>query len=153
MWTALLMPPALHAEPTDQAPTLHLDGVVLTWMSTAEDGQTHLTLRCSARWENPGSPLSGQTAFGGVFDGVWLVAVDAEGREVVRRAYTHHQSPHSQGRPITLPAGQTTAFLSFPLEGVHLGQLAQVRLEGGLVGSAAVSADQATQWQSVQVFR
>jgi hypothetical protein len=148
----LLMAHDLHAAPAPQppAPTLHLDGVMLGYL-TQRDGAVELSLVCAARWENAGEPIPAETGFQGVFDDVTLVAIDSGGREVVRQHTTWHQSP-ALPHPVTLAAGQTKASITFPISGVPLADIAQVRLEGGLVGTD-VAAGSVTEWRPVLVFR
>jgi hypothetical protein len=85
-----------------------------------------------------GGPLEVETNFHSPFDGLSLVLLDGNGREVLRRASVAHQSPFSvDGRSVPLPPGATTQTLLFPdldlptPDGPLTG-----RLVGGLPGTA-----------------
>ncbi|MFT4976894.1 MAG: hypothetical protein ACI8S6_002799 [Myxococcota bacterium] len=103
---------------------------------------------CQARWYNGiGQILAGESSFGGLLDGVILVAIDGDGNEVARQSSIYHQSPMYLAQPILLPTGESSATLHIPLEGITPDQLAQVRLEGGLIGHPQYAAGFVTDWK------
>lgn len=93
-------------------------------------------VHCDVRWENEtGAPLEGDTCCGGgAFDGLSVVLLDAEGRELARQSHLYHQSPVAEAIPFTLPPGTTHETLVFPVDDFPEG-VAQVRIEGGLLGN------------------
>jgi len=130
--------------------TLHLDSVTLGWL---RDEPPELLLVCAARWENDGATTQGSSPFGGAFDGLWLVGVDASGGEVFRQSYTFHQSPYAEGTPFEIGTGETAASLSFPIAGDIWGRVDRVRLEGGVAGGGDLSSGFVTDWKPISVFR
>ena len=131
MWLGLLLAP-----PTpDGGLSLHLDRAALE-----HPADEVALLSCSARWHNrTGTSLATHTNFYGLFDGVVLVIADAQGRELHRQPYTAHLSPYAMAQPLTLPVGETTAVLVFPLDTALLPGAHRLWLEGGLVGHAELS--------------
>ncbi|MHC4504322.1 MAG: hypothetical protein ACYTFI_13540, partial [Planctomycetota bacterium] len=83
-----------------------------------------------------GSPLEVVSNFFSAFDGLAIVVMTSDGKEIGRQAYTAHQSPYSTGRTLELPAGWTEERLVFPVVGIkeRRGQL-KVKLVGGLPGT------------------
>jgi hypothetical protein len=98
-----------------------------------------LQVSCRATFRNLTSePIGVRTNFSSVFDGLNVVVSAADGTELKRQAYVHHQSPQApDGVPLELPVGETTQRLLFPLETFPAGiSGVRVRLEGGLPGVA-----------------
>jgi hypothetical protein len=58
----------------------------------------------------------------------------------------------SPSSPSTAAGGRSSDSITFPISGVPLADIAQVRLEGGLVGTD-VAAGSVTEWRPVLVFR
>ncbi|HEY3358023.1 MAG TPA: hypothetical protein VGQ83_32540 [Polyangia bacterium] len=101
-------------------------------------GEAHdLLVRVTATLRNrSGAPLTVRSNFGGVFDGLTLVATAADGRELARQAYIYHQSPYAQDTPYVLPPGDTTRELVFPLAALKdPPAVVRLRLVGGLPGT------------------
>jgi hypothetical protein len=93
-----------------------------------------LDIECEVELKNDtGSALQVESNFYSAFDGLVLVIMDSEGKEVCRQWYTHHQSPFTpEPRTFELPIGITRKKLSFP---VHLGKIVgklKVKIVGGL---------------------
>ena len=88
-----------------------------------------------ARLENPGVVTHTVTNFGSIFDGFAVVVQSADGVQTLGRIeYTHHQSPHSQGR--SLPVSEhNVERLVFPREWQDPPDRVRVFLEGTLPGS------------------
>ena len=137
--------------PPRAALQLHLDGVKLLYM---QRDPPSVGIGCDVRWVNgTGKPLVGSTCCSGAFDGLSLVAIDREGKEVVRQSYLAHQSPFAQALPVTLPTGETRETLTFPIDGVAFGSMSRFRIEGGLIGNEDHGSGYATEWQVATVFR
>jgi hypothetical protein len=108
--------------------------------ATAERwADSEVLFRCSATLTNTTSAeLQVQTNFASPFDGLTVVLTGADGAEVARQAYIHHQSPYApDGVPHPLPTGSTTQELVFPIRDLPAELVeVDVRLEGGLPGTA-----------------
>ena len=105
---------------------------------SVERSPQHALFRCDATLSNDtGAPLDVLSNFSSAFDGLTLV-VSSGGREIVRRAYVHHQSPYAEDQVIVLPVGRTTKSIVFPIEREALtapSQELSVQLVGGLRGT------------------
>jgi hypothetical protein len=100
---------------------------------TEHDLLLHLTATLTNR---SGAPITVRTNFGGPFDALLVVVAGADGRELARQGYTHHQSPYAQDQPHVLKPGPTTQALVFPVAALKdAGGPLTLRLVGGLPGT------------------
>lgn len=93
-------------------------GVRLTITQATAERTDHYTLfSCAAILTNAtGRPLQVKSNFASAFDGLDLVVMTTDGRQLCRQPYIMHQSPYSfDGRWFTLQPGQNRQALAFPV--------------------------------------
>lgn len=104
----------------------------------AERSEHVIHFQCEVKLENgTGRDLNVRSNFHSAFDGFEIVVTDLEGRVLVQREYTFHQSPFTPlSREFALKQGLTAATLIFPIENLpENDQSFKVRLVGTLPGS------------------
>jgi len=125
--------PAAKPRPPGKGPPVSL--VILKADAAWESN--YLSVQCDVALRNTsGSPLKVASNFFSAFDGLAIVVMTRDGKEIRRQGYTWHQSPYSTGRTLELPVGWTEEGLVFPVSGIkgrdeHL----KVKLVGGLPGT------------------
>ncbi|MBK8259086.1 MAG: hypothetical protein IPK82_41320 [Polyangiaceae bacterium] len=137
--------PPISAPPVQAAASTQT-GVELRLLSVTSQavGSNLVTFNCEVELENnSGKPLDVVSNFTSPFDGLTLVVLSRDGKELARQNYTFHQSPQAENRQFALNIGRTQAKLTFPIDAQSLnearGSQVQVQIAGGLPGTAYTS--------------
>ena len=105
---------------------------------SAERWEQAILFRCEVALDNAlDRDLTVRSNFSSAFDGLQIVVTTPEGKVLVQRGYTFHQSPFAPpARGFPLKKGETVAMLVFPIGDLpkEIGSF-KVRLVGTLPGS------------------
>ena len=115
---------------------VHLNGDGKTFV-----GKEYVDFKCVVELNNgTGLPLTVKSNFFSAFDGLTLVVIKEDGKELARRGYTFHQSPYSIDRSFKLPVGVTKEVLYFPMFDLPKDcRTLKIQIVGGLPGSQYTS--------------
>lgn len=100
-------------------------------------GEDHLAVTCDVALRNAsGSPLKVVSSCSSAFDGLAIVVMTSDGKELRRQGYSWHQSPYSTRRTFELPVGWTEKRLVFVFRDIkERHEQLKVKLVGGLPGT------------------
>jgi hypothetical protein len=134
----LILALAAAGEVVGRGPDLEPAVSLLLHKASAERWEQDVLFRCEVALDNAtGRDLAVRSSFLSVFDGLEIVVTTPEGKVLVQRTFTFHQSPFSTGRLFPLNQGKTAGTLVFPIGGLPGDVRAlKVRLVGTLPGSS-----------------
>ncbi len=105
---------------------------------SAERHENETWFYCTVKLDNEtGHNLIVHSHFSSAFDGFEIIVTSKEGKNIVQKGYTLHQSPFGQNREFVLKKGSTTQELLFPIPEFPADiKSVNVQLIGKLYGSA-----------------